>query len=365
MLPTVIVATSLAVVPMVDRCRSALMQFSFVPEADSDVRLQVSEEGWIAAGSFVGLIPVDIPPIDGVSVALLQSELPDVGAEPAALSCGSEIVCAQPLRLDWLSSPLVAMDADSADIMPTVGCPPDAERQLAFSYVASPVRDAVPRLPLVVIPEPRALPSNVLETATVRMVYDALVDGTVNSRAREWRMPLVRMLVDGTPGTDFDRVYGLLLHGFGGNDERTKIRALAKWADANLPPRDAADVYRAETRYWLNAGDLQMTTDAATRMERARPDYAVRARRLVALAYAMAGELEKAKAEIARSRAECRPAGWERHELLYLEAWIALQDGDVDLARRNLAVIVAENSRGATARKARRILESISEEAHE
>lgn len=364
MLPAAIVATSLAVVPMVERCRSALMQHVFVPGND-------------------------------VSIALLRSELPDAGAEPVALSCGSEIACAQPLRLDGLSSPHDAMDADfqvsfegigivpegvgltvglmpcqtadadAADVMPTVGCPPDAERQLAFSYVASPVRDAVPRLPLVVIPEPRALPSNVLETATARMVYDALVDGTVNSRAREWRMPLVRMLVDGTPGTDFDRVYGLLLHGFGGNDERTKIRALAKWADANLPPRDAADVYRAETRYWLNAGDLQMTTDAATRMERARPDYAVRARRLVALAYAMAGELEKAKAEIARSRAECSPMGAERHELLYLEAWIALQEGDVDLARRNLAVIVAENPRGATARKARRILESISEEAHE
>ena len=365
MLPTVIVATSLAVVPMVDRCRSALMQFSFVPEADSDVRLQVSEEGWIAAGSSVGLIPVDIPPIDGVSVALLQSELPDVGAELVALSCDTEIACAQPLRLDGLSSPLVAMDADSADIMPTVGCPPDAERQLAFSYVISPVREAVPRLPPVVIPEPCALPSNVLDMATARMIYAALTDGTVNPRAREWRMPLVRMLVDGTLGTDFDCVYRLLLRGFGGNDERTKIRALTKWAEANLPPHEVADVYRAETRYWLNLGDAVMTVDAAGRMERARPDYAVRARRLSALAHAMSGELEKAKAEIARSRAECSPMGAERHELLYLEAWVALQEGDVDLARRNLAVIVAENPRGATARKARRILESISEEAHE
>jgi hypothetical protein len=166
------------------------------------------------------------------------------------------------------------------------------------------------------------------------MIYAALTDGTVNPRAREWRMPLVRMLVDGTPGTDFDCVYRLLLRGFGGNDERTKIRALTKWAEANLPPREAADVYRAETRYWLNLGDAVMTVDAAGRMERARPDYAVRARRLSALAHAMSGELEKAKAEIARSRAECSPMGAERHELLYLEAWIALQEGDVDQARQ-------------------------------
>ena len=341
------------------------MQFSFVPEADSDVRLQVSEEEWIAGGSPVGLIPIDIPPVDDVSVALLRSELPDVGAELVALSCDTEIACAQPLRLDGLSSPLVAMDADSADIMPTVGRPPDAERQLAFSYVVSPVRDAVPRLPPVLIPEPRALPSNVLDMATARMIYAALTDGTVNPRAREWRMPLVRMLVDGTPGTDFDRVYGLLLRGFGGNDERMKIRALAKWADVNLPPRDAADVHRAETRHWLNLGDAAMTADAAGRMERARPDYAVRARRLSALAYAMSGELEKAKSEIARSRAECPLTGVERHEILYLEAWVALQEGDVELARRNLTAIVAESPDGATARKARRILESISMEAHE
>jgi hypothetical protein len=334
MLPAAIVAVSLAVVPMVERCRSALTQHVFVPGND-------------------------------VSIALLRSELSDAGAELVALSCGSEIACAQPLRLDGLSSPHDAMDADAADVMPTVGCPPDAERQLAFSYVISPVREAVPRLPSVVIPEPCSLPSNVLDMATARMIYAALTDGTVNPRAREWRMPLVRMLVDGTPGTDFDCVYRLLLRGFGGNDERTKIRALTKWAEANLPPREAADVYRAETRYWLNLGDAVMTVDAAGRMERARPDYAVHARRLSALAHAMSGELEKAKAEIARSRAECSPMGAERHELLYLEAWIALQEGDVDLARRNLAVIVAENPRGATARKARQILESISEEAHE
>ena len=364
MLPAAIVATSLAVVPMVERCRSALTQHVFVPG-------------------------------DDVSIALLRSELPDAGAEPVALSCGSEIACAQPLRLDGLSSPQDAMDADfqvtfegigivpegvgltvglmpcqtadadAADVMPTVGRPPDAERQLAFSYVVPPVREAVLRLPSVFIPESCALPSNVLDTATARLLYASLCDGTANPRAREWRMPLVRMLVDESFGADFDRVYGLLLRSFGGNDERTKIRALAKWAEANLPPHEAADVHRAETRHWLNLGDAAMTADAARRMERARPDYAVRARRLSALAHAAAGELEKAKGEIARARAECELPLGDRQELAYLEAWVALQEGDVELARRNLTAIVAESPDGATARKARRILESISEEAHE
>ena len=364
MLPAAIVATSLAVVPMVERCRSALTQHVFVPGND-------------------------------VSIALLRSELSDAGTEPVALSCGPEIVCAQPLRLDGLSSPHDAMDADfqvtfegmgivpegvgltvglmpcqtadadAADVTPSVGCHPDAERQLAFSCVVPPVREAVPRLPSVFIPESCALPSNVLDTATARLLYASLCDGTANPRAREWRLPLVRMLVDEPSGCDFDRVYGFLLRSFGGNDERTKIRALAKWADANLPPREAADVHRAETRHWLDLGDAAMTADAAKRMERARADYAVRARRLSALGYATAGELEKAKAEIARARVECELPTGDRQELAYLEAWVALQEGEVELARRNLTAIVAESPDGATARKAQRILESISEEAHE
>ena len=208
MLLAPIVATSLAVVPMVERCRSALTQHVFVPGND-------------------------------VSIALLRSELSDAGAEPVALSCCSEIACALTVGL----MPGQTADADAADVMPTVGCPPDAERQLAFSYVISPVREAVPRLPPVVIPEPCALPSNVLDIATARMIYAALTDGTVNPRAREWRMPLVRMLVDGTPGTDFDCVYRLLLRGFGGNDERTRNgrtrTCLRTWRLTSIAPKPA------------------------------------------------------------------------------------------------------------------------------
>ena len=373
-------AAALAVVPMVERCRAVLARPDGTPAAEASVRLQTS---------------ACVSSSDDVRVALRQPGLPDVQDASELRVVPEPAPCARPWRVDVLSSPRAAAGADSrvrlagagivpdgaetpvelmplpvsgadaVDVAPVVGRPPDAERKLALPCLAATVRDAAPRLPSVSAHEPCSLPSNALAAAVNKLVYDTLAEGGVNVRASKWRRPLVRMLVDGTPGTDFDCVYRLLLRGFGGNDERTKIRALTKWAEANLPPREAADVYRAETRYWLNAGDPAMTADAAGRMERARPDYAVRARRLSALAHAMSGELEKAKAEIARSRAECWLSLRESQELLYLEAWIALQEGDVDLARRNLAVIVAENPRGATARKARRILESISEEAHE
>lgn len=335
MLLVAIAATSLVATPLVDRCRSALLQLAVVPAAESSVRLRAAERYFAEDGRFGGLTPAVLVQADAAPRIALQVEVPDARCDSVSLSGGRE--------------------------------PPAAERELSFSPSASAahVRTAALHPPSVAVPASRAMASNVLETATAGLVYASLLDGTVNPRAREWRMPLVRMLVGGTPGTDFDLVYGLLLRGFAGNDEWTKVRALAKWADANLPPREAADVFRAETRYWLNAGDVRMTVDAAGRMERARPDYAVRARRLSALAYAMAGELEKSKAEIAQSRIECSPTGVERQELAYLEAWIALQDGDVEAARRNLTAIIAEDPRGATARKARTILESISTEACE
>ena len=330
---TTIAASFLAVVPMVDRCRSALAQRVIVSEAKSDVRLEASEAVWAALERSAGLVAASIPSADCARIPLARFELPET-ASAAEMVRGdrADIAFASPIK---------------ATVRP------------------APVRSAAPRLPSVVTSEPRGLSSNALAAVEGRLVYDSLLDGTANPRAAKWRLPLVRMLVDATPGTDFDGVYGLLLRGFGGNDERTRIRALAKWADANLPPREAADVYRAETRYWLNLGDAAMTADAAGRMERARPDYSVRARRLSALAHATAGDPEKAKDEIARARAECDLPPGERLELLYIEAWIALQEGDVELARRNLTDIVTENPRGATARKAQRILESIPEEARE
>ena len=74
MLPAAIVATSLAVVPMVERCRSALMQFSFVPEAAADVRLQAPEGAGAASVQTVRLASADMPPSDEVRVALMHAQ---------------------------------------------------------------------------------------------------------------------------------------------------------------------------------------------------------------------------------------------------------------------------------------------------
>lgn len=313
-----IAATVLAVVPLADRCRAVLADAACISE-------------------------VDVPALPPLNCSVPPDVDPDAGG-----------FC-------LFSLPGVpSADLPFAGLMADWTIPEAARPGVSLSVPA--VRDADVRPPEVGVSELRAMTAEEVSNVLFRLVYDALADGSVNVRAREWRLPLVRMLVEGTPGTDFDRIYAFLFRGFPGADERAKIRALANWAEKDLWPHEAADVYRAETRYWLNLGDSEMTADAAGRMERARPGYAVRACRLRALAYATAGELEEAKAEIARSRAVCEPPPVERLELLYLEAWIWLQEGDVAAARRNLASIVAESPHSALARKAREVLASVSEE---
>lgn len=311
-----IAATMLSFVPLADLCSAMLAEAACVPEAETPV-----------VSPLDCATPFDIDDDDLVPCSFAEHETPSAN-----------------LPLVWL--PLAP------------GLPAASFPDVSLSDTS--VNDADVRHPEVSVRMPPAMTAEAVSNLVLRLVYDALSDGSVNARAREWRMPLVRMLVEGTPGTDFDSVYAFLLRGFAGAEERAKIRALADWSENTLPPRDAADVYRAETRYWINLGDSDMAVDAAARMEHARPDYAVRACRLRALSYATAGALDKAKAEIARSRRECDPPPDERLELLYLEAWIWLQEGDVESARRNLEVLVSEQPRSAVARKAREVLEAVS-----
>lgn len=326
MLTVGIVVMAIALDPAVDCRRSVLTRSAVIPEVNSPVDLCHFGDG-----------------------ARLSPRWPVPGITRTAI--GKVVPVSVPDAMPRKVSPLVvASDAPYATSRP----------EIIFNPVT--VSGVSRFLPQLVIPEPRFVSDRALESTITRMTYQALSDGSVDVRASKWRMPLVRMLVDGAPGTDFDHVYGLLRKSFGGTDEHARIHALAKWARENLSPRDAADVYRAETRYWLALGDSKMTVDAASRMERARSDYAVRARRLSALSYVATGDFEKAKEEISRSWTECHPESWEKAELLYIEAWIGLQDGDVGSARRKLELIVSECPDSVAAYKAMSVLKAIPEE---
>ena len=151
---------------------------------------------------------------------------------------------------------------------------------------------------------------------------------------------------------------------YGGTCEFIKIGGAAtyirrgKWLECVESPKTRGAVFRGETRYWINAGIYDKAVEAADRMQEAYPEYAIRACRLRALAYASAGELALARVEISKARSHSLPCG-ERLELLYLEAWISLQDNDIELAERNLRTILKEAPNGNMNRKARHVLDSL------
>ncbi len=204
----------------------------------------------------------------------------------------------------------------------------------------------------------RGIDGEVVDSVILKLTYEAMNEGRLQVRSPQCREPLLKMLAGGTKGTDFDNVYKMLLASFAGPDDRSRIGRLNRWAERLDDDRVHADLFRAETRYWLNIGESEAAVDAANRMEAAYRPYAIRACRLRALAHASSGDLASAKADIAAARTHRLPRG-ERLELLYIEAWISLQDGNETLAKRNLLGIVRESPRSAIARKAKKVLESM------
>lgn len=316
-----------AAMPLVSQCRDAVASSAIVSGIDVTVR----PRAFTCAAP--NLVRVN-------TVILSVGELVNVPSPPP------------------LSPPPVPA-ADSIGILLSGPCARSAVTTVPSIRLPNHANGAFPKSMPVHLGRNPNLSDGAVENLKNRMIYDALCDGTVNVRSREWRSSLLSMLTNGTPGTDFDRVFSFLFNGFAGNDERARIAALDRWVAANATPKEQGDVFRGETRYWLNVGDAAMTADAAGRMERARPDYAVRACRLRALGYAVAGEAELSRREIARARQNRDLPKWERQELLYLEAWLWLQEGSVASAVRNLRTIVSDSPSRSLERKAKSVLESI------
>ena len=211
-------------------------------------------------------------------------------------------------------------------------------------------------------PRLREAPS--LSGSRCESVIDGLMmagfqDGTLSPRSPLWRPRLLAMMAGNPTGPAFDDLFGLILRGFPGADDFARARAMRGWAES-LPAAEAGEVWRAEARFWLRASEPALAAAAAGRMEAARPDYRARACRLRALAYAGSGDFSRARETIADGRRGELP-DFERMELLYLEAWMDLQDGRADRAGAALRRIVAESPDGPTAEKARKVLESLGE----
>lgn len=223
---------------------------------------------------------------------------------------------------------------------------------------------SIPRLGEPVRPDfaLRGIVSNRVERLIDRQMLDGIADGSLSPRLPRWRPRLLAMLIGGGP-LDFDATFGLLLGTFPGSDMDERMESLHRWAEAQ-DPLHAADVYRAETRHWLRTGAHERAIDAANRMEIARPDYRVRSCRLRAVALASSGRLAQARASLVAAHRENPPLE-EWAELLYLGAWIDLQDGRESEARRELEVLLSRVPCGPVADRARRVLSTLVREADE
>ena len=205
----------------------------------------------------------------------------------------------------------------------TVPCP-DARRTFPPLRQAQPPsalhRPFLPRLR-----EPPSLSGSRCESILDAMMMAGFQDGTLSPRSPRWRPRLLAMMAGNPTGAAFDDLFRLILRGFPGADDFARARAMRAWA-STLPAEEAGEVWRAETRFWLQASEPALAVEAAGRMERARPDYRARACRLRTLAYASSGDFAHARESIADGRRSGLPE-YERMELLYLEAWMDLQDG--------------------------------------
>ena len=299
----------------------------------------------LAAPAFaLAFVPLSERAADAVSAAVAvpwsDLRLPQLKSPPAP-SAGFGMV-----RLKVPEPP--SADCRMAKVrLATVPCP-DARRSFPPLRQAQPPsalhRPFLPRLR-----EPPSLSGSRCESILDAMMMAGFQDGTLSPRSPRWRPRLLAMMAGNPTGAAFDDLFRLILRGFPGADDFARARAMRAWA-STLPAEEAGEVWRAETRFWLQASEPALAVEAAGRMERARPDYRARACRLRTLAYASSGDF-------ARSGLP----EYERMELLYLAAWMDLQDGRTVQASAALRIIVSECSDGPTAEKARKVLESLGE----
>lgn len=194
------------------------------------------------------------------------------------------------------------------------------------------------------------------------MMMEGFRDGSLTPRSPIWRNRLMSLMVNNPTGPQYDELFKLILRGFPGADDFSRAEGLRKWA-LSIPSEQAGEIWRAEARFWLQASESSLAIAAAERMARVRPDFRARACRLKTLAYASYGDFTRARECIAEGRRHGLP-DFERLELLYLEAWMDLQDGQNSKAIVILKQIVAEDPKCSTAEKARSVLSSLNERSN-
>ena len=176
----------------------------------------------------------------------------------------------------------------------------------------------------------------------------------------KWRPYLAELIANPLPDVDSDQAYQLLLAGFEGVDDAARMCLAEAWAARHDGGRYAGAVAYASLRAIFNAGDYADVHRRAEAVAAAHPAFAVRAYLLSVLADGYLYENGRAKATLARLKTETAGTP-DEPEVLYMEAWFALETFREGEAKSILHRILRDHPASAAARKAREILDALSQ----
>ena len=136
------------------------------------------------------------------------------------------------------------------------------------------------------------------------------------------------------------------------------MRLAEAWAARHDGGRYAGDIAYASLRAVFNAGDYRGVYRRAEAVAADHPDFAIRAKLLSVLADGYELENARAKATLATLK-ESYADSPEYPEILYMEAWLALETFREGEAKAILHRILRDHPSSPAARKATQILEAL------
>ena len=287
--------------------------------------------------------PVETPPRTGIGPR------PLVGSVATALPPARGIASRRSLRDPSVPAPSGAprRASDAGSIRERV------RAALAYPPVSRPPVDE--RRVIVLL---GGLPADRADQIAALLAYEAMQEGAENPTDPRWRPSLAQLVAHPPRDIDADAVYQLLLAGFEGVDDDARMRLAEAWAARHDGGRYAGDIAYASLRAVFNAGDYRGVYRRAEAVASDHPDFAIRAKLLSVLADGYELENARAKATLATLK-ESYADSPEYPEILYMEAWLALETFREGEAKAILHRILRDHPSSPAARKATQILEAL------
>ena len=190
-----------------------------------------------------------------------------------------------------------------------------------------------------------------------KIVFEGLLDGTLDSTKPEWR-PHLACLLSNPQRLNPDTIFSLLVTTCEGVDDSARLAHLEKWSREYETGQYAGTILFFCAQRFFNAGDYRETSTRCTIIEKDYPELAVRALLLRALSEAYAGDMKKAHA-ILDTITSGHPDSPDLPEVRYMEAWLALQEMHEESAKAILKSITYNYPDSPAATKAATILNSL------